>query len=480
MNLNQAIATFRDLTYKNPTNNTWEYICHLLDQCDPEAEVLAADYIKENTDHWRLPPNPFDTQYYWSTDETQPHQYCLDAMVPGSAPPKWRDQLIQGEDHPKFRTVRVLYLQEKRLGLNGKKAINALSGQNIKNLRSLHLADCPKLTGAFFKKLLGSNLPHLTCLDLSHALFKKTHLKAFETADVTLTSPTHLKLDFARFTHPGIFKSFIQNRAFHNLKHIEMKGATTDEKRFGKTKLSPEDLQAFAEALSNMKSLEYLHLGCSFSDNAQWHPLLAHPNLSKLRALDINMNTVEARAIQAMIANPALHNLDLLCLSTCDLQDDAFISLTQSSSFGLLTNLNATRNEITGESIQALLNSPWLPRLTQLDLDYNQHLTEDDFCALYSSPKTSNLTSIAVNTPEHSQEKLLHTLSNTEHLQNLTHLEFNTNMISNESLIQFAQKCPFPKLRRLELKRYSSHPPEIQEAFQNSNAFPPNCSIWST
>lgn len=458
--LNPAIRIFKASNLQDFNNTRWEKIYTTLDQCAPEFEHEALHYLQKHTTHWTIPPHTLDINH---------HNHA-----PGVAPAHWIQALIAEEDHPKFNTIRILNLQNVQPKLTGQKAIKIIRSKHLQNLKAILLRGIHTLSGNFFKQLLTSDFPNLTHLGLSGGTFKPIHAKAFAAPNLSLTSLTHLKLDQARFQNENTFQNFVQSRALHSLKHLTLHHSRIHAKH--QTLLPAPCLDTLTQALTKIRNLEHLEITQSFSEEARWHHLLAHPNLKNLKRLNLSQNHIDTEGIKALTTNPQLANLERLNLSGCQIPNHAFHHLTSTSVFQNIHHIEFDKTLLNRQTLQALLHAPWLPQLNTLNLDNASNLTPDDLSTFYRSPNTKNLTSISLYNPLQSTETLLQTLQRTTHLENLSSLTLCTDQISNHALLSFAKNLPFPKLEHLQLIRFETHHPDhVIEAFHNS--VPENCDV---
>jgi uncharacterized protein (TIGR02996 family) len=172
--------------------------------------------------------------------------------------------------------------------------------------------------------------------------------------------------------------------------------------------ISTPDLLKHADELFRLAPIRHLRL---FKTGRHVLTLAALPYLAGVSTLDLanahkfdDNNHLDTAGVQALASSPYLTRLTTLDLRWNRIGDEGVGALASSPYLGRLTNLNlfdtglvtcAGGNGIglSLSCIQALLASPHLPNLTDLDISGNS-LGTGAVCALAASPALARLTSL--------------------------------------------------------------------------------------
>jgi uncharacterized protein (TIGR02996 family) len=149
-----------------------------------------------------------------------------------------------------------------------------------------------------------------------------------------------------------------------------------------------------AEALCgapHLTRLTTLGLGSNGIGEAGARQLAGAANLAGLTRLDLTNNPLGDGGVRALMASAYLVGLTALDLGLTFLGDDGCVALAESPQLGRLTTLNLADNLLGEEGVRALAGSPYLAHLTALDLS-GCDLGDVEALLLAQSPNLGNLT----------------------------------------------------------------------------------------
>jgi uncharacterized protein (TIGR02996 family) len=121
--------------------------------------------------------------------------------------------------------------------------------------------------------------------------------------------------------------------------------------------------------------------------------ILARLRMPRLTRLEVWSNDIQARGVRALLASPLVGGLLDLDLPYSELRDDGARALAESPALGRIRVLSIFANEIRDAGAVALARSPHLANLRRLDLDGNE-VGDRGARALAGSPHLGNLRSL--------------------------------------------------------------------------------------
>jgi uncharacterized protein (TIGR02996 family) len=138
------------------------------------------------------------------------------------------------------------------------------------------------------------------------------------------------------------------------------------------------------------------------TERAAWsleemHQLAAAPQLAYLTGIYINSVPLNLDSFRVLITSPHWERLHELRLTYCSLSRDAALVLAASPVLGQLTKLNLRANHIQAPGLQALLNSSYFARVTDLNVAGSfqngptANIGSDGAIALATNPVTERL-----------------------------------------------------------------------------------------
>lgn len=147
-------------------------------------------------------------------------------------------------------------------------------------------------------------------------------------------------------------------------------------------------LKALARS-GNFKQLTSLNLG-GIALTAEGVAALAQASwVSQLETLSLKQCSID-QSIAEELAKWPVRNLRQLVLGSCDLEDEAVITLAKSSLLSNVDELELPYNKLTDAGIAALAQSPAISKLTSLEVSSNPFGTKG-VVALANSPHLSTL-----------------------------------------------------------------------------------------
>jgi hypothetical protein len=164
VDLDDALAAFRELLNETPGRDMWVQLQELLEQCNPAQLDVIVDYVEQHISQWpngdEHPDAPWPLAY-----EDVPSEIRVFSAA-------WRKRAVNGERSPLLRLGRSLDLSD--MELRGADAMPLLTHPDLVNLRCLNLGSTNILDASFYEGLrLTEQLPHLRTLVL-HQLSEET------------------------------------------------------------------------------------------------------------------------------------------------------------------------------------------------------------------------------------------------------------------------------------------------------------------
>jgi uncharacterized protein (TIGR02996 family) len=188
----------------------------------------------------------------------------------------------------------------------------------------------------------------------------------------------------------------------------------------------------------HLKQLRELRLGWN-SIGPEGAGALAHsPNLANLTALYLHGNSIGAAGMEALARSPHLRRLRTLTLRNTDIGDAGLAALAASPLLSQLHALDLTQTWIGEAGVIALARSRNAANLTSLTLADHRGIGDDAARALAASPWLARLSSLDLSAATYGNaEKVvtaegLRALLTSSHLAALTDLGLDRNAVGDE------------------------------------------------
>ena len=366
-----ALAQFTALDLTTPTRARWEQITTLLDRCGPELAEVAVDYLTEATEHWD-----------GDLELSRRRSYESRSAEVRRAPRAWVDAILRGEDHPKYRLVRILDLSG--LKLTGKVANHLFDCPHLANLRLLRLDDNPTLPATFFKNLADAPLfAHLTHLPVRGMRLNKSHVAALATA-AHLRNLTHLGLTEARFDSDESLATLLDAPTWAELQCLDYRHVharyTRNSSGLAALVANPaatalrslhwapcDDADLLADLLRKYAAtLERLRL--EGDRNTDVVPAFTATDPQRLTHLAIHDTALGGNGVEALAQHPALRRLEVLSFAGVGCDDEGISALAAATGMTGLRSLTLSENAASDGALAQLLSSPQLRDVVELDL----------------------------------------------------------------------------------------------------------------
>jgi uncharacterized protein (TIGR02996 family) len=208
------------------------------------------------------------------------------------------------------------------------------------------------------------------------------------------------------------------------------------------------------------------------------HRLVQLPILAGVRSLTVDDARLGDQGLSLLATSSHLGQLRELHLGNCNLRDAGLCALARSDRLGRLENLDLPRNHIRN-AVAALAQSPHLPALTRLDLDFNdvpnqalealaaspllarledlrlsgnREVGEAGLAALAASPGAAALRRLDLGKIDLTFEAV-RVLAQASGLTGLMHLHLAHSNLDNRAVKEIAFSQRLPQLRNLYLGR---------------------------
>ncbi len=404
--LDEVLRVFRELLYETPTQQTWDTICELLDRCPDYALGMALDYVEGHIAHW---PDEQRIGPYRNTDNTKELR---------EAPYRWVEDILAGNDSPRYRMVRRVNCHGKRLV--GKLAMRLLESQHLTQVRSIALGS-NKLSATFFKKFAQSpNFQHLTHFSFHDNHNTKPNL-AKAMSGIWQLPLTHVSLRGSRFPDGG-FAHFLHGADCSGLQYLNADYCS----------MGDNGALALATASKGFPNIVTLQLdGNSISDKAGL-ALFENAPMPNLRTLNLYANNMGPETFQHTFAPNTRLQMEEVNITDNKVGNEGAIQVAQATHLTNLKSLSVHRVNMGIEGIRALLHAPHIISLQSLSLGYHIH---GDYIAqtIAANPDFKNLTSLGLYDTDLTDDGLRLLAHEAPHLHSLQYLSLGEGKLTPAS-----------------------------------------------
>jgi len=189
------------------------------------------------------------------------------------------------------------------------------------------------------------------------------------------------------------------------------------------------------------------------------------PFFPHLRAFYLQGNGVTDISLVAFVQSPHFNKIAILNLEETGIRDYGVGQLVGSVKAKELISLNFSKTTITGQSLKAMTDSPFLTNLSELNVGLNPYILNRfwTYFFLQSSVLSGLTTLIAEHT--HLHDHALLALAQTQNMPALIDLRIEGTAVNGNGLVAFLKSFRSQRLMRLELAHYH-HLTNVQNAIE--------------
>jgi uncharacterized protein (TIGR02996 family) len=334
-----------------------------------------------------------------------------------------------------MKRVTSLDLHLAGIGPAGIKKL--VASRHLSELRTLRLYE--NGIGKAEARLLArsKNLPRLTRLRLASNPLGKEGIEALTATDF-LSRLTDLDLYKCDVTGPAV--RALMDGPIDNLRRLDLSAY--------RLRMGNEGIRALADC-PRLKNLEDLNLQFNVGGDDDLLVLAASPYLTNLRTYCFDFAD-DAQgglgALKALGRSPIMANTIVLNpWMGCPSGDDHVCVIAESPSFANVRHLVLTAGEVTRTGLEALAASPYLRKVTQLDLEDNQ--LGDHVDALAGLPFVGELLELDLDDND-LEENAAHLLADSGLVQ-LRCLKVSRNPLGNHGIEAICESDALTQLREL-------------------------------